>query len=104
MSELRIITNNVPRLLLYGYELPDKVKSDFDYLDDIDSGDFVKYRGSYYDINEFMRISDTAPELLQEWDGYSSDSFFSGIVIRYPRDEYGELEDTDYIVCGHYLS
>ena len=27
-----IKTNNVPRLLKYGYEMPDKFKSDFDYI------------------------------------------------------------------------
>lgn len=105
MDGLEIITNNVPRLLLYGYELPDKVKSDFDYLgDDLDSGNFVKYRGIYYDIGEFMVFSDNASEAEKIWDGHFGTSYFSAIVIRYPRDEYGRIEDTDHVICGLYLS
>ena len=44
MINIKIITNNKPRQLIYGYELTDKQKQDFDYITDIDSHDFVKYK------------------------------------------------------------
>ena len=50
------MTNNKPRQLIYGYELTDKQKQDFDYIDDIDSHDFVKYKNNIYDLSEFMRV------------------------------------------------
>jgi hypothetical protein len=36
---------------------------------------------------------------FQGWDGYSSDSYFSGIVIKYPPDN-----DYDFIIVGWYCS
>ena len=56
MGNINIITNNKPRQLIYGYELTDKQKQDFDYIDDIDSHDFVKYKNNIYDLSEFMRV------------------------------------------------
>lgn len=88
-----IKTNNHWRPFLYGCELPDKVRADFDYIDadEIDGHDFIKYRGRYYDSGEFMRIDRaTAPHPQrpnwEEWHGYQSDSFFSGILIRFSKD------------------
>lgn len=80
MSELQIVTNNHINTFLYGYELPDKVKPDFNYLEDIDSCNFIKYKNIYYDLSEFMRIENNSD--LAGWDGYSSDSFFSGVLIK----------------------
>ena len=90
---MKIITNNQPRLLLYGYELTDKEKQDFDYLEDIDSNNFVKYKGSIYDAGEFMRVDN---DYLKDWDGYSSDSYFSGILIKYI--------DSDHVIVARYYS
>lgn len=78
-----IITNNVPRDLIDAAELSPKERAEFDYLpwEDIDAGiasaTFLRYRGPLYDLGEFMR-SDAFPS----WDGYASDSYFSGIVVR----------------------
>ena len=91
---MKIITNNQPRLLLYGYELTNKEKQDFDYLDDTDSHNFVKYKGNIYDVSEF--ISTYNMDSLKDWDGYSSDSFFSGILIKYI--------DSDTVIVGRYYS
>ena len=91
---MKIITNNQPRLLLYGYELTEKQRQDFDYLDDIDGNNFVKYKGFIYDVSEF--ISTYNMDSLKDWDGYSSDSFFSGILIKYI--------DSDTAIMATYLS
>ena len=91
---MKIITNNQPRLLLYGYELTEKQRQDFDYLDDIDGNNFVKYKGFIYDVSEFMSTHNM--DSLKGWDGYSSDSFFSGVLIK--------IIDSDTVIMGTYLS
>lgn len=87
---IKIMTNNTPRQLVYGYELTDKQKQDFDYIEDIDSHDFVIYKGNVLDLSEFMRI-DTI-EHFNGWHGYSSDSFFSGTLVKYC--------DNDSVIMG----
>ena len=89
---MKIITNNVPRNMIYGYELTDKQKQDFDYIADIDSHDFVKYKDNIYDLSEFMRIENN--DNLKDWHGYSSDSYFSGTLVKYL--------DSDTVIMGWY--
>ena len=92
---LEIITNNQPRNLLYGSELTDKQKEDFDYIDDIDSHDFISYKGRIYDPSEFMRTEEKGD--FAAWQGYSSDSAFSGVLLRY-------TEDQEQVIMGTYYS
>lgn len=94
MNNIKIITNNKPRQLIYGYELTDKQKQDFDYIDDIDCHDFVKYKNNIYDLSEFMRIENN--DNLKDWHGYSSDSYFSGTLVKYI--------DEDTVIMGWYYS
>ena len=98
---MKIISNNHWHNLLYGYELTETEKQDFDYIDDIDSHDFIKYRGVIYDSGEFMPTPQNEParqELneLASWHGYQSDSFFSGVVIRYS-DDFEQYQIGTYI-------
>lgn len=101
MSEVRIITNNQPRLLLYWDQLSEKEKSEFDWITESDCDNdpyeynFFRYKDWVYCLSEFMRV-DNIPEFAG-WSGYHSDSFFSGILVRL-------CEDSDYIVCGWYCS
>ena len=99
MSELRIITNNQPRDLLMWHELTDAERKELDYITNPeDRGtDFFRYKGWIYDVGEFELPGDHFPG----WDGYHGDSFFSGILIRYPREEWGAL-DTEHIIVGWY--
>lgn len=92
---MKIITNNKPRQLVYGYQLSDKQKQDFDYIDDIDSHNFVIYKNNVYDLSEFMRVENN--DKLNGWDGYSSDSFFSGTLIKY-------TDDMESVIMGWYYS
>lgn len=85
---MKIITNNVPRNMTYGYELTDKQKQDFDYIADIDSHDFVKYKGMVFDVSEFM-ITD-----IDGWDGVSGQSYFNGYLIK--------IVDSDTVIMGAY--
>ena len=99
---MKIISNHVPRLLLYGYELTDKEKLEFDYLkpDELDFHAFFRYKDNVYDFSEFMRI-DHIPE-FSAWDGYLSDSFFSGILIKLCDCE--PWWDSDRIIVGWYYT
>lgn len=104
MSTLTIRTNNVPRPVVEAYELTPAERSEFDYLDwdaieqGNDSRSFFRYRGSLYDLSDFETTSGLgAPEAFRGWDGYQSDSFFSGLVVRYCRD-------WEYVIVGTYFS
>jgi hypothetical protein len=86
-----IKTDGKWKKLLYGYELPKKQRKEFKYLTDeeFDVRNFAKYHKNYYDINEFMRIpkiqSEDA-EAFGRWDGYTSDTAFSGVLIKLSSD------------------
>ena len=82
MNTLKVITNNVPRNMIYGYELSDKEKKEFDYLDqeELDTGDFVRYKGTVYHIGQFLHYGFKHNGIT--WDGYHGDTFFSGILIK----------------------
>jgi hypothetical protein len=107
-DELQIITNNVPRDIVDAYELNERERTEFDYLNwnAIDAGEdsasFVRYRGELYDLGEFM-VNSNMPEFspLRAWDGHISDSFFSGVVVRYVQ-EPGDFDVR--IVVGRFYS
>ncbi len=90
-----IVTNNKPRPMLYGYELPKSVGKDFDYIDDDEYAfhDFVEYKGRYYDFAESIVVSDPVMEAAG-WHSYVADSYFSGVCFR--------LVDTETVVVGRY--
>lgn len=99
---MKIITNNKPRHIIYGFELSDKEKEQFDYLDNIDECSFFRYKGEIYGLGEFMRIDKViAPHPQrpgwENWQGYSSDSYFSGVLVRY-------TSDNESVIVGCYFS
>jgi hypothetical protein len=58
---MQIICNNKPRLIIYGFELSEKQKLEFDCLDDIDSNQFFKYKNEIVDVyldylNNFLTV------------------------------------------------
>jgi hypothetical protein len=89
MAELTIITNNVPREVVEAYELPIEVRDEFDYLDwtNIEMGwddrQFVQYKDQWYDLGDFISTNAPGLDAFKEWDGYVSDSFFSGVLVKY---------------------
>lgn len=110
---MKIVTNNVLRDIIDAWELTAKEREEFDYLDwdaiesGSDSASFFRYRGELYDIGEFSRIIPHGSNRLHPmecdnpefagWHGYASDSFFSGILVKY-------VDDDKRIVVGMYLS
>lgn len=83
---MKIITDHKYRNLIYGYELTEKERAEFDYIEDINDHNFFRYKGWVYDPGEFIRVDHHLPDSFKTWDGYQSDTFFSGILIRYSRD------------------
>ena len=92
---LEIITNNKPRDLTYGYELSEAEKADFDYIDDIDAHDFVRYKGRVLDPSEFVATDPNGN--FAEWAGYHSETFYSGLLIKYTNDH-------QQVIMGSYYS
>lgn len=86
---LRIKTDHKYKNPIYGYELTAKEKLDFDYLsaEELETREFLRYRNNVYDLGDFMRIdpqySFNCENEFHKWDGYISDSFFSGILIKW---------------------
>jgi hypothetical protein len=56
---------------------------------------FFKYKGEVYWLSEFLCTDNISP--LSSFDGYASDSFFSGVVIKL--DDEGE-----YVKAYTYIS
>ena len=90
-----IITNNVPRDVLLGYDLTRKELDEFDYLDadEIGGHSFFRYRGWVYDLGEFMASAAPSDSPLSDWDGYHADTYFSGVVVKY-------VEDCERVIVG----
>jgi hypothetical protein len=96
---VKITTDHKPREIIDAAQLTEAERAEFDYLNwraidaGTDSASFFRYKGAVYDLGCFMR----APESLRPWDGYTSDSAFSGLVVRYANDN----ED---IIVGWYMT
>lgn len=98
---MKIITNNVPRNTIDAYELTEKERQEFDYLDweAIDEGNesgplFFRYKCQLYNTGEFMR---TESEELKDWQGISADGYFSGVLVKFS-------DDMEQVIVGRYYS
>ena len=80
MSELKIRTNGHYREVLDWSQLTVKEQEEYAYLEE-DGGSFFRYKNWTYFLGDFMRIGNDAP--FKGWDGYHSDSFFSGVLVKY---------------------
>jgi hypothetical protein len=101
MADLHIRTNNVPRHVIYGYELTAKEREEFDYLEgeELETRQFVRYRGWTYDLGEFQTTRGLPCDSpLRRWSGFSSDSFYSGVVVRYDGD------DCESVIMGTFIA
>ena len=107
-SEIKIVTNNQPRAVIQAWELTEKEREEFDYLDwsaieaGNDSAEFFRYKGQLY----YME-SEGQPQFAPAWHAYLSDSFFSGIVYRFPviapASDWREAEmDWESVIVGTY--
>jgi hypothetical protein len=99
MSDLKITTNHVARDVLHWWDLTEKEKAEFDYIaeENQDSAEFVRYRGWTYDLHDMERGwgGCAMPAEFAGWDNYRSDSFFSGILIRW-------VDQGERVICATY--
>lgn len=104
MSETIIITNNVPRPIIEAEQLSMSARAEFYYLDweaikdGSDSASFFRYKGQLYDLGDFQRFEnrDSASSSFPGWLGFQSDSFYSGILVRY-------TDDMESVIVGCYV-
>ncbi len=99
---MNVITNNKPRMLLMWEELPEGIgESEFDYVEDGDRYEprFFNYRGAWYDAFEFECVYDRPcfAALRGKWTAVYTDSFFSGIVLRW-------LDEFESVIVGTYYA
>ena len=98
MSEPKITTNHVPRDLIFGYELTDDERREFDYIDieELDHHRFFRYKGIIYDTNEFESTQGLPTDsVLSSWQGFQSSSAFHAVVIRFS-------DDFESVIVGNY--
>lgn len=102
------VTNGHARPIVYAYELtpreiasagmtPDEVRQESE-----NGTAYVRYRGNVIPVNDFsaswgMSRESGLPSEFAGWHGYLSDSYFSGLVIRFPDES-----DTDFVVIGRF--
>ncbi len=81
---MNIRTNNHWRDFVYRWDVPAEIlESQFDYQDENDTYDgFIHYKGHWYHLDQFLCISPGAPDEFGQWQGYSADSYFSGVLVR----------------------
>jgi hypothetical protein len=93
----KIYGNNHLIPLVYFWELTEKEKKEFDYINNPDDNFLgFRYKENVYDLGDCMRIDDNSP-FKGLADGYYSDSFFSGILVKL-------TEDSDFIKAYTYIS
>ena len=103
MSTLTIKTNHRPRDLqtIFDYSIPQQVKirKQFDYCTEEELAELMlfSYRDTIYNLNDFMRMEGSNPLKEQGWEGYSSDSYFSGVVVKF-------TDDYEQVIVGTYYS
>jgi hypothetical protein len=85
---MKITTNNQYREILNAYDLTPSELESFDHLEDGD-GSFIRYKGRVWELGEFTRTD------MGGWDGISSDTYFSGAVIKLSED--GETVKVGYV-------
>jgi hypothetical protein len=89
-----IKTNNVPRQLFNWYELSNKKRNEFSYVDkeDCSSNSFFRYKGQLYYLGNFMRVG-----TLDGWEGAEFFTMHSGVCVRF-------TEGYEKVVVGSFCS
>lgn len=85
---MKVKSNGAKRPIVTRDEVPPEVlASEFDWLDPDTQGDFFKYRGTWYELGEFVTSNVTG------WDGIATQTYFSGVVVRL-------CDGGQSVVCG----
>ena len=92
---MKVITNNKPRENLTWRQLTSKEQAEFYYFDPSSIGNFFRYKGNVYDLDEAMKIDHSAIPSI--WQGYYGETAFSGVLMRY-------TADNEQVIVGRYYS
>lgn len=81
---IEIIRNGHSRDLLHESDLSTRERAEFDYIEqgEAEYPRFFRYRRAIYDVEEFT----VAPKSMSPFEGYSPDTYFSGVLIRFDKD------------------
>jgi hypothetical protein len=108
-GSIRIYGNNHLHDMLYWSELTTKEHKEFDWIseENQDYVEFFRYKGNTYCMSEFMSAHNSIynpnqPDWMKEFDGYTNDSFFSGILVKYPKED--EMIDQEHILVYTFIS
>jgi hypothetical protein len=99
VSNVNIITNNHQRQMACLAELTDKVRAEFDYVNEDERycPRFVRYLGRWYDVYDSQSVTrELGFDQFKGWDGIVSETYFSGVVFRWG------AEDT--VIVGRYFT
>jgi len=91
---LHIKTNGQTRPLLYWPDLTPKEQRDNDWAEGRDGEAFIRYRGDVVALEQFSRLPVESGSRLgfpERWDGYSCDTYGSGLCIQIVRDGEGAI-------------
>jgi hypothetical protein len=112
-DQITIKTNNQARDVLRSYDLTEKERAEFDYIEGINDADcfasFFRYKGQVYDLGEFVRLVERSKQVgfehgcddgspLLKWRGIMTESYFSGLLVRYAES------DCESVIVGRYYS
>ena len=77
---MKVITNNVPRPIIYSHDLTPKEQAEMqDLLPNYwEDESYIRYKGQVYPLSDFLQ----SPPHLYNWDAFRSDSFFSGLAVK----------------------
>ena len=73
------ITHYGEKEILHGFDLPENLRSDYDFLDDDEfySSQFIEHNGEFRFFGGFMR------QEFFGFDGVQGDSYFSGDMVKF---------------------
>lgn len=91
---MKITTNNQQRAIMFWHDLPASAQDEYESISDTGSS-FFKYKGNYYAFDDFSGCKDDGP--FDGWNGYISETAFSGVVVRYCDDW-----NNDSVIAGSF--
>jgi hypothetical protein len=76
-------------------DVPQNILDWYDWPSECDNEDgWIRYKKTWYHVSDFVSLSNNmhTPKLpenhpFKKWDGYCSDSFFSGVLIKFSECE-----------------
>lgn len=95
IGETKVFGNNHLVPITYGFELSEKEKKEFNYLEEeeLESASFFRYKGNVYNLGEFGRVEKNHP-FFKIFDGFTADTFFSGIAIKIVDEDFVKVYTT----------